>query len=227
MNYFQDINHFLKFLILAKFLHSSKWILFGVLSISVGLYPLLYFVIDRNFGLLSSKTQVLLTDFTWNFAFYGHIILGGIALLIGWMQFHSRLRKNRPRIHRNIGRVYLLAVLISGSCGLYIAQFATGGVSNQIAFSLSALIWLTTSMLAFTAIRNHHIRKHQEWMIYSYAICFSAVTLRIWLPLLIIVFGEFPKAYLIVGWLSWVPNLLVAYFLILRLRRKEQPGMAA
>lgn len=56
-------------------------------------------------------------------------------------------------------------------------------------------------------------------MIYSYAVCFSAVTLRIWLPLLIVVTGEFINAYQIVGWLSWVPNLIVAYFIINKNRK--------
>jgi len=48
-------------------------------------------------------------------------------------------------------------------------------------------------------------------MIYSYAECFAAVTLRIWLPLLTLVLGEFLTAYRIVAWLCWVPNILFAY----------------
>lgn len=203
-----------------KLISKSKWFLFGALSVSVGLYPIIYFVIDRHFGLLSSKTQELLADSTWNYAFYGHIILGGFALLIGWTQFSSRLRRNYLSLHRNIGKLYVFAVLISGLCGIYIAQFATGGISNIIGFSLSALVWLTTTFLAYYAIRNRKIQLHQEFMIYSYAVCFSAVTLRIWLPLLIFITGEFISAYLIVGWLSWVPNLLVAYLIILRERKK-------
>ena len=47
-------------------------------------------------------------------------------------------------------------------------------------------------------------------MIYSYAACFAAVTLRIWLHLLTALFGGFITAYTIVAWLSWVPNLIVA-----------------
>ncbi len=199
--------------------------LFGTLSVSIGLYPLLYFLIDRQFGLLSSKSQELLNDLIWNFAFYGHITLGGIALLIGWIQFSPKVRKRRKKLHQIVGRIYLIAVLISGLCGVYIAHFATGGIFNSIGFTLSALIWLSTSIFGYTAIRNRHIRLHQELMIYSYAICFSAVSLRIWLPVLILVTGEFDPAYHIVAWLSWVPNLFVAYFIIARERRKVIPEM--
>ena len=63
-------------------------------------------------------------------------------------------------------------------------------------------------------------------MVYSYAVCFSAVTLRIWLPILIAITGEFESAYLIVGWLSWVPNLIVAYFIVNRKNRKPVTDMA-
>ena len=58
-------------------------------------------------------------------------------------------------------------------------------------------------------------------MIYSYAACFAAVTLRIWLPLLIVSLGDFITAYRIVAWLCWVPNLMVAYFLVDK--RNEDP----
>lgn len=60
-------------------------------------------------------------------------------------------------------------------------------------------------------------------MIYSYAACFAAVTLRIWLPLLTAAFlGDFIKAYTIVAWLCWVPNIIVAYFIVRRL--PSRPG---
>ena len=195
------------------------WWIFGGSCILIGLYPIIYFLIDRHFGLLSNKTQELLGSQLWNTAFYGHITLGGIALLIGWTQFSSKLRKTRINLHRTIGKIYIIAVLVSSTCGIYIAQFATGGVSNIIGFSLSGLIWLSTTFLAYKAIRNGKVEQHQNYMIYSYAVCFSAVTLRIWLPIFTIITGEFIAAYLIVGWLSWVPNLFVAYYII---HRKKQ-----
>ena len=142
------------------------------------------------------------------------------SLLVGWSQFSSKLRKKNLTLHRNIGKIYLLSVLISGPCGIYIAQFATGGINNVIAFSLSGIIWIATSFLAYNYVRKGDILSHQKMMIYSYAICFSAVTLRFWLPTLIYFTGSFITAYWIVGWLSWVPNLLVAYYFVSRLDRK-------
>ena len=39
---------------------------------------------------------------------------------------------------------------------------------------------------------------------------YAGVTLRLWVPLLVQVFdGDFPRAYSLVPFLCWVPNLLV------------------
>ncbi|GAA5029804.1 hypothetical protein GCM10011506_18370 [Marivirga lumbricoides] len=171
-------------------------------------------MIDRKFGLLSSKTAELLNDNLWNIGFYGHIVPGGLALLIGWLQFNNKLRKKNVKIHRVIGKAYVISVLVSGICGLYIALFATGGIITKIGFSTLGIIWLSTTILGFIAIKKGNRVKHENYMIFSFAACFAAVTLRVWLPVLTNVFGEFIPAYRIVSWLCWVPNLIIAYFIV-------------
>ena len=192
------------------------WFVFVFLAILIGLYPLLYFVIDREFGLLASKSDLLLSNVIWNVGFYGHILLGGLALLIGWAQFSKKLRNANLRRHRNIGRVYIIAALISGICAIYIGFYATGGLISSLGFISLGLVWLYTTVKAYLAIRKGDVSLHQGLMIYSYAACFAAVTLRIWLPLLSIAFGDFVIAYRIVAWLCWVPNIIFAYFWVRR-----------
>tara|TARA_R110000744_G_scaffold189101_1_gene308301 strand:- start:1062 stop:1685 length:624 start_codon:yes stop_codon:yes gene_type:complete len=198
-----------------KYIRSKVvWFFFAFLAIGVGLYPLIYFVIDRKFGLLASKTEELLGDIFWNVGFYGHIILGGLALIVGWVQFSKRIRNSNLKLHRTIGKIYILAALVSGFCGFFIALNATGGLIPKLAFVGSAFIWLYTTIKAFLAIRKGNVQSHQTFMIFSYAVCFSAVTLRFWLPLLTMVFQDFIIAYRITSWLSWVPNILVAYYIV-------------
>ena len=197
------------------------WITVGILSTLVGLYPIIYFLIDRNFGLLSSKSATILSDNFWNIAFYGHIIFGGLALLIGWLQFSNKLRLKNINLHRTIGKIYVVAVLISGSCGIYISLDATGGKVSVLGFFSLGIIWLSTTVLGFTTIRKGKVELHEKLMILSYAACFSAVTLRLWLPILTIMMGEFIPAYRIVAWLCWVPNIIFA-LLIIRKNNKSQ-----
>lgn len=189
----------------------------AILAIIIGLYPSIYLFADKKSGLLGSKSNELLANVLWNTAFYTHIILGGIALLIGWLQFNSRLRLRNLSIHRTIGKIYLICVLPSALASIGLGVFATGGLIPATGFICLGIIWLTTTLIAYLKIKNGQIEQHRRFMIYSYAACFAAVTLRIWLPLLINIFGDFIIAYSIVAWLSWVPNLLAANLIIRRL----------
>ncbi|WP_299211057.1 DUF2306 domain-containing protein [uncultured Aquimarina sp.] len=193
-------------------------VIFIILSILIGLYPFIYFFVDRKFGLLSSKSNELLADSLWNIAFYSHIALGGIALLIGWVQFSKRIRSNKLGLHKFLGKVYIISALISGITGIYVAFFATGGIIASLGFIALGIIWVYTTSKAYLNIINGKIHKHQILMYYSQAACFAAVTLRIWLPILSASFGDFIIAYRIVAWLCWVPNLIVAHYLVSKIK---------
>ena len=196
-------------------------IVIAFFAIAIGLYPGIYFIKDRNFGLLSSKSNELLTSAIWNTAFYAHIILGGIALLIGWLLFSTKLRLSNLGAHKAIGKVYIISVLISSIAGIGLGFFATGGIVPSAGFICLGIVWFSTTLLAYQRIRNMQIEQHRRLMIYSYAVCFAAVTLRIRLPLLIILFGDFIFAYSIVAWLCWVPNILIAHLIVRKLRPYE------
>lgn len=192
------------------------WAVFAILAIVIGLYPLLYFFIDREFGLLASKEEALLSNIAWNIGFYGHILFGGLALLVGWVQFSKKLRNANLKRHRAIGRIYIISALISGVCAIYIALHATGGIISTLGFMSLGILWLFFTSRAYLAVRKGDLQLHQGFMIYSYAACFAAVTLRIWLPLLTVVFHDFTIAYRIVAWLCWVPNIIFAFFWVRR-----------
>jgi uncharacterized membrane protein len=190
------------------------WALFAVLAVLTGLYPAIYFVINRKFGLLGTKSNLLLSDIFWNTAFYFHIILGGIALLIGWIQFSAGFRNRNLVLHKTIGKIYIACVLISSIAGMYIAFYATGGLVTTAAFITLDIIWFYSTLSAFTAIKKRNTAKHQKLMIYSYAATFGAVTLRIWLPITTLITGDFFKAYPVAAWLAFIPNMVVAYFIV-------------
>ncbi len=192
------------------------WIVFVVLAIAVGLYPLTYFFIDREFGLLASKSDALLSNAFWNIGFYGHILFGGLALLIGWSQFSKKMRTAHLKRHRLVGKIYIVSALISGSCGIYIAIYATGGIISTLGFMGLGCLWLFTTLKAYSAVKKGDLQLHQGFMIYSYAACFAAVTLRIWLPVLSLLLKDFVSAYRMVAWLCWVPNIVFAYFWVRR-----------
>ncbi|MFS4493678.1 DUF2306 domain-containing protein [Maribacter sp. 2308TA10-17] len=195
------------------------WFFFAFFAIGVSLYPLLYgylAYIGVDEALRSRKTVELLSSVFWNTGFYTHISFGGLALLVGWVQFSKRFRNANLKRHRIIGKIYMIAVLISGLAGLYIAFYATGGIIAKLGFGSLAIVWLYTTFKGYQSIKKRDVQKHEVYMIYSYAACFAAVTLRIWLPILSAAFGGFIPAYRIVAWLCWVPNIIFAYFWVRR-----------
>ena len=198
----------------------AVWVLFGLLCTSIGLYPIAYLVAREPISLLLSKPPSLLGNVLWQLGFYTHIIFGGLALLTGWTQFPRKFRLRYPIWHRRLGMVYTIAVMLSGIAGLGIAFWATGGLVPAIGFIGLGLVWLYTTSQGYLFARNHQFDAHERMMIFSYAACFAAVALRLYLPLLVMLFkGDFVPAYSIVAWLCWVPNMLVAYLIV---KRKTQ-----
>ncbi len=198
-----------------KFANTSFWVLIVLLAIAIGLYPLTFLEVNHNEGLLATKTPELLANSFWSVAFYTHISLGGFSLLIGWSLFLKKLRAKKLHIHRLIGKIYIIAVLLSSVTGLYVAYYATGGIFAKLGFTGMSVVWFTCTYIAYKAIRNKKIQLHERWMIRSYAVTFTGVTFRLWMPFLIIVFQlDFLEAYPIAAWASWMANLVVAQWLI-------------
>jgi uncharacterized membrane protein len=148
-----------------------------------------------------------------------HIVPAMLAILIGPFQFLPGLRKGRLlKIHRWLGRVYLLSILFGGIGGLYMAQFAYGGIISRLGFGTLAILWLYSGYRAYRHIRNKDIEQHREWMIRNYALTLAGLMLRVWVPLSGPVGIDFTTAYMFIGWLCWVPNLFVAEWIVRRTR---------
>lgn len=199
-----------RFAIVVAYLPLISFVIF------IGLYPLQFFLSDGTVGILSMKSDALLRDNVWKAFFNTHIAFGGLALLIGWIQFNKYIKNNYRRLHRIVGMLYMLSTWLSVLGVGYISFFAEGGAIAFFGFVMGGLIWFFTTIQGYISIRRGLVIKHQQFMIYSYATCLGAATLRIWLPLLVATTDNFILSYQLVSWISWVPNLMVAYFIIKR-----------
>jgi uncharacterized membrane protein len=142
-----------------------------------------------------------------------HFGAGGVALAVGVLQLFAQVRRRRPALHRWLGRLYVLAVAISGSAGLFMATQTTAGRVAACGFAALAVLWLWTTLHAYRAIRARQVQRHRIWMLRSFALTLAAVTLRIYLPLSQLAGVSFDAAYAAIAWLCWVPNLLLAEYL--------------
>ena len=154
------------------------------------------------------------------FARYGvltvHAGFSLTALALGPFQFFKGLRERRRSLHRRMGTVYVIACLGGGLAGLILAFGATTGPISTAGFGLLAIVWVFTTSRAWLAARARRLAEHERWMIRSFALTLAAVTLRLYLPVVMI--GQLPydPAYRAISFLCWVPNLIVAELLIRR-----------
>jgi uncharacterized membrane protein len=154
---------------------------------------------------------------THTFGLISHIVGAMLATILGPFQFLPRIRKGRfLKVHRWLGRIYLLGVLVGGLGGLYMAFLAYGGLPARLGFATLAILWLFSAFRAYQHIRNKEIEQHKAWMIRNYALTFAAVTLRLWQVVFQVAGLEFLTGYIIVAWLCWLPNLFVAQWMVRR-----------
>ncbi|MBT2619866.1 DUF2306 domain-containing protein [Chryseobacterium sp. ISL-6] len=189
------------------------FIILVICALLVGAYPLIYVFVDHKHTFLGSKPLEILNNPVWRFSFFCHIIFGAVSLFIGWRQFGAKFRNKHLSLHRLIGKTYILSVIISSLSGIYIGIFAHGGIVSSMGFVSLGIVWFITTVIAFLKIKNGDIRQHQNFMTYSYACTFAAVTLRILSPLLKLVIETPGLSYHIVAWLCWIPNLMFAYYI--------------
>ena len=145
-----------------------------------------------------------------------HFGVGGFVLLIGPFQFLPRLRASKPTLHRWTGRLYVAGCLASGVAALVLAPDAITGTVAQIGFTLLAVFWIVTTSTALVRALQRKFAEHRRWMIRSYALTLAAVTLRIYLPSSFALDIPFETAYPIISFACWVPNAIIAEWMLRR-----------
>lgn len=141
--------------------------------------------------------------------FYAHVLFGPIALLTGAFQFAPKFRAKNLSLHRFLGKIYVLACILGGIAGFYIAFFSYSLIAT-LGFISLALFWLYTTTQAYLTIRKKEVIQHRIWMHRSFALTLSAVTLRVYLGIMAgFTDWSIETIFSILGWICWVPNLIV------------------
>ena len=148
-----------------------------VLWISLGLTVLFVFI---------TSEVLLVTDYPMYHAYrlqviadrhllIPHSLAGILALLIGPINFSSRIRQRYLQLHRILGRVYVGAVFIGAFTGIALAAGRPGLPGT----SMQAAAWIVCTTAAVITARNRQIPQHRQWMARSYAVTFTFVSSRV------------------------------------------------
>lgn len=189
------------------------WWTIAVFSFLVSAYALVLYGILIPLGVPSFAVPLVTPAYT--IALYAHILGGIVALSTGPFQFSVRLRKRNVRLHRILGVTYLAAIALGGIGGLVAALLSPSPFLARLGFGTLAVVWLVTGWFAWRAALARRFPTHRAWVYRSFALTLGAVTLRLEMPLLIAAFGgDMDAGYQAVAWTSWVPNLLLAEWLV-------------
>ena len=114
-----------------------------------------------------------------------HVVGGTLALLLGPIQFSRRMRLARPHLHRALGRVYVISVIIAALLSFVLA----GRIQEpqiiyfRLATGIQGAAWFIVTFAAFLTARHRHIRQHREWMVRSYALTCTFLGTRVLQPI--------------------------------------------
>ncbi|MEP6945330.1 MAG: DUF2306 domain-containing protein [Acidobacteriota bacterium] len=209
---------------------NTRFILKSVLLVLLAFFVFLmaritlpYLPYNTDVGFLRIKQDYIDID-VWRTAFFVHVYMSIWVLLAGFTQFSKGLRRSYPGLHRGLGYIYAIDVLfVTGPAGLIMGFYANGGLTSRAAFVTLAIGWITFTVIAVLKAKQGDYDAHRDFMIRSYALTLSAVTLRAWKWSINNSFELPPMdVYRAVAWLGWVPNLLLAEFIIWRYRYIEQ-----
>lgn len=179
------------------------------------LITLQYIPIKFDVAFLNLKEEIAYPHY--QVAFFSHVYTSIIVLITGITQFSKSIRTYFPQIHKSLGKLYVFLVLIIASpSGLIMAYYANGGIFSKISFSIQAILWFFFTFKAYGFIKNRDWENHHKFMVRSYALTLSAISLRLFKWMIVSIFETPPMdTYKIVSWLGWLTNILLVevYFL--------------
>ncbi len=120
-----------------------------------------------------------------------HTTMGAIALGVGPFQFVSAIRRRYPAAHRTMGKIYLVGASLSMFAGMgYLLSTPFAEVYSGAPFALALfgldMMVLYTAWLAYAAIRQGSVLRHQAWMAFNFGLlCVTPVLRLLW-----VVFGH-------------------------------------
>ncbi len=145
----------------------------------------------------------------YRFAFYSHIVCGPFTILIVIFLAWSGRRNVYVGIHRCLGKVqFLLVVIVLAPSGLVMATRAYTGFVAGAGFALLSIMTLAAAILTVIHAKHGNMHQHRRWSNRLFILLISPIALRITSGFIIMFGVESILAYRISAWASWLIPLI-------------------
>lgn len=202
---------------MSNLIKYSFWLAILYFSYLLLLITLQYIPAKINVAFLNTKTDVVHFLF-YKIAFFTHVYTSLFCILAGFFLFSSFIRNKYMPLHKTVGKIYIITVLFfSGISGFIMSLYANGGWRAQLSFIILSVLWWVFTYKAYHYAKVKKIQLHRAYMIRSYALTLSAISLRLFKYIIVYLWALPPlDTYRIVAWLSWIINIIVAEIIILK-----------
>jgi hypothetical protein len=147
----------------------------------------------------------------WLVALYVHVVAAALALPSCLLMLSRRLLRRAPRVHRIVGRVTGVVVLVAlVPSGAWLSFSADGGWPSTLGFLLSGAIVFVAMTLAIVRARQRDFAAHRRWVFHVVAQMSVAVTSRALLIAFALVELDPSRTYVLSLWLPIVISVWLA-----------------
>ena len=187
---------------------SRRWANVGLaMVVALSLYYL-YRAINYRYFTPAQQGPEFVSKQLW---YYAHLLFALPVLLGAPLQFIVQLRQWAPRVHRTIGKVYVV-----GACGAALTAIVLGATgqyeASRLSIVLTGLLWLFFTLMAWRLAVARNFVAHRAFMIRSYTMALVLVWLRLMYDFQDVLFFYVKNEDLRDAtreWASWVVPLLV------------------
>lgn len=121
-----------------------------------------------------------------------HLLFAALITTAGTLQLMPSIRSRFPKVHRWVGRSYMIAALIMAVSGLYLVlsgRRVVGDLSQHLAIDLNAVLILLCAGMAWRLAVKHDFASHRAWALRLFLVVNGVWFFRIGLMLSFILYG--------------------------------------
>lgn len=201
---------------LEKYILNERlsWQLLMLMALLLSLMPFYFFIRMPLFSSMPVAAPAFPQQLLNNQLLLLHIFTAVPPLVLGPFLFQAKLRRDRPALHRRLGKIYIFCCLVSAVTSFPLALSHPAGVVPRMGFGCLAVAWFVFTWLAYRYALRRDFPSHRRWMFRSYACTFAFVNVKVYvIAEKMMGLGLHPLTIKIMQSCgSWMFNLIVAEF---------------
>ena len=161
----------------ARLLVATVW----VSALIFGLYIFVFYFLSSMRGDITQWNEVLPDLYSDDapaatIGIGAHFAAGSVILMLGCIQLIGSIRAKYPALHRWLGRVYVIAALITGVGGLVfiVVKGTVGGLMMDIGFTGYGVLTIIAAIAAIHFARQRDFVRHRAWAIRLFALAIGS-----------------------------------------------------